>query len=329
MSVEKKTICFIIVLRALATCLITNSHYVGIYPTDLIANGGLLGDVLFFAISGYCLYHVKGNFVSWYGKRIWRVYPPVIIITLIYLIIGAYSWEQFSIFGWFVYPTYYHFVASIILLYIPFYFIMKYEVLRKRIPMIMCAIAIVSLIVYVIAYDKSYYHIDKVREPMIRFLFMESMLLGAYFRQHDDKMRKQSKPWLPWVVSACLVGYFASKLIFSKIDRLSEWQMINWATIFVLLYFLFRYVCSKDALLEKMPPVIMKICGLLANMTLEIYCVQYVLRDWVREHLTFPISWFVLTIAILVAAYLLKLISLLITRSVEHVFNQVLIKKGE
>ena len=122
---------------------------------------------------------------------------------------------------------------------------------------------------------------------------------------------------------------FASKLIFSKIDRLSEWQMINWATIFVLLYFLFRYVCSKDALLEKMPPVIMKICGLLANMTLEIYCVQYVLRDWVREHLTFPISWFVLTIAILVAAYLLKLISLLITRSVEHVFNQVLIKKGE
>lgn len=29
---------FITVLRALATCLITNAHYTGIYPTDLIGH---------------------------------------------------------------------------------------------------------------------------------------------------------------------------------------------------------------------------------------------------------------------------------------------------
>ena len=33
-------ICFITFLRAIASCLITNAHYTGIYPTDLIANGG-------------------------------------------------------------------------------------------------------------------------------------------------------------------------------------------------------------------------------------------------------------------------------------------------
>ena len=38
---------FITVLRALAACLITNAHYTGVYPTDIIANGGLVGDVLF------------------------------------------------------------------------------------------------------------------------------------------------------------------------------------------------------------------------------------------------------------------------------------------
>ncbi len=43
---------FITFLRALATCLITNSQYTGVYPTDIIANGGLLGDILFFAVSG-------------------------------------------------------------------------------------------------------------------------------------------------------------------------------------------------------------------------------------------------------------------------------------
>lgn len=38
---------FVTVLRALAAMIITNAHYVGVYPTDLIANGGLLGDVIF------------------------------------------------------------------------------------------------------------------------------------------------------------------------------------------------------------------------------------------------------------------------------------------
>ena len=41
---------FITMLRAIAACLITNSHYTGIYPTDIIANGGLLGDVIFMSV---------------------------------------------------------------------------------------------------------------------------------------------------------------------------------------------------------------------------------------------------------------------------------------
>jgi len=85
---------FIVVLRALSACLITNAHYTGIYPTDLIANGGLIGDILFFAISGYCLFNVKKSFPSWYGKRLYRIYPPVILITAIYFLIGSYSFAR-------------------------------------------------------------------------------------------------------------------------------------------------------------------------------------------------------------------------------------------
>ena len=44
----KKMFHFIVLIRALAAMIITNAHYTGVYPTDLIANGGLLGDVLFF-----------------------------------------------------------------------------------------------------------------------------------------------------------------------------------------------------------------------------------------------------------------------------------------
>lgn len=74
---------FVTVLRALAACIITNSHYTGVYPTDLIANGGLLGDVMFFAVSGFCLANVKESFPKWYVKRLVRILPAVWLITAI------------------------------------------------------------------------------------------------------------------------------------------------------------------------------------------------------------------------------------------------------
>ena len=84
---------FITVLRALAACIITNSHYVGVYPTDLIANGGLFGDVIFFAVSGFCLTNVKNSFPKWYGKRLVRVFPAFIIISVIYILLGIHEFE--------------------------------------------------------------------------------------------------------------------------------------------------------------------------------------------------------------------------------------------
>ena len=300
---------FITFLRAFAACLITNAHYTGIYPTDLIANGGLVGDVLFFAVSGFCLYNVKNAFPKWYGKRLIRVYIPVLIITAIYFLTGAYMVSpDRSLIWWFIYPTYYHFVASIILLYIPFYLIMRIDKLKRNLPVVMTVIAVVYFAVYIFIYDKSYYHIDTVREPIIRFLFMESMLLGAYFRAKDEKYRNKS--WiLPLLASIALFCvYVASKVLFSKVDGLATYQILNQIAIFVLLYFLFRLFAALDAKLEALPTKIMKTVKFIAEITLEIYLVQYVLIDLIRPHLFFPINWMVLTFVIILSAYALHVI---------------------
>ena len=119
---------YITVLRALAAMLITNAHYIGIYPTDLIANGGLLGDVIFFAVSGFCLVDIKQSFPQWYSKRIIRIYPVVWIITSVYIVLGFYTFDDWTLAEYFLYPTYYHFVASIIILYIPYYFIVRSKI---------------------------------------------------------------------------------------------------------------------------------------------------------------------------------------------------------
>ncbi len=298
-------ITFIIILRAIAACLITNAHYVGIYPADIIANGGLIGDVLFFMISGYCLFSTKKGFFRWYGKRFTRVYLPVLIITITYFILGAYSFnvEQNFVY-WFLWPTGYHFVGSILLLYIPFYFVARYEIVRKNIPWIMSGGGVLYLIVYIFIYDKSFYHIDTVREPMIWFLFFESMLMGAYFRQNDEKYRNEFRWWQVVTVVGFAAIYFISKLVFAK-GKFVEFQIINQGLIFALGYFLFRLFCGLDNKLEKLPKPIMGIFEFLSKITLEIYVVQNVLIDALRPHFSFPINWFVITASILLSAWIL------------------------
>lgn len=314
---------FITFLRTIATCLITNSHYTGVYPTDLIANGGLIGDVIFFAVSGYCLYNVKGNFLKWYGKRVWRCYLPVLIMTAVYMIFGAYTMQTNNAFWWFVYPTYYHFVASIVLLYIPYYMIMKIEFLHKRIPVIMLIVVAVYIAVYVFSYDKSHYHIDNVREPMIRFLFMESMLLGAYFRHNEHRYKNKFSWWMPTGLGASFVLYFASKLLFSSKASMAPLQIVNQILIFALLYFVMRTFSAIDGKLESMPKWIKTTVGFLAAQTLEIYVVQYVIIDKLKGLVPFPLNWLILTATIIISAFVLHLVCNVITRCGEMIIGKL------
>lgn len=195
----KKTFLFIVLIRALAAIVITNSHYTGVYPTDLIANGGLLGDVLFFAVSGFCLANTDASFGRWYLRRFVRVYIPSWVMTVIYIILGAYvvaGWQD--IVKFFVWPTHWHFVASIILLYIPLFFVSKYiEMNTKNYRRMAIGLLVVQIILYITIYDASYYHIDNVREPMIEFLFFQSMILGLHYRwrsqQCNDEYKKLDK----------------------------------------------------------------------------------------------------------------------------------------
>lgn len=297
---------FIDFLKALAACLITNAHYTGIYPTDLIANGGLIGDIIFFAVSGWCLYSINDSFLIWYGKRLYRCYLSVTLITLLYIVLGFYSLEEHGVLWWFIYPTAYHFVTSIVLLYIPFYLVMKTELFRNRLPYVMLTVLGFALIWYFFIYDKSFYHIDNVREPMIRVLFFESMLLGAWFRQNDACLRGGVHLWHIPAAILSFAAYFGSKILFSRYPGFSEYQILNQFLIFTLLYFFFHIAVSFSSYLERLPNWFKSCVLFLPQMTLEIYVVQYVLIDLLRPAFGFPLNWFLLTGAILVSAFLLN-----------------------
>ena len=317
---------FITVLRAVSALIITNSHYTGFYPTDLIANGGLLGDVIFFAVSGYCLFNVKMSFGKWYLKRFIRVYTPVIIITLAYILIGWYQIDMNfkSLVWWFVYPTNYHFIASIVVLYIPFYFAAKLKPFRENLPKVMIGVLVAYMLVYVLAYDKSYYHIDTVREPMIRFLFFESMLLGAWFKQNSNKVKEAYSGW-HWGLSAVLfVLYFGSKMIFSKVEQISSFQSVNQIILFALLFGVFWCFSGIDEWMERsFAPGIKKVVTFVSERTLEIYVVQYAIISFVRDReMMFPLNWFVVTVAIIVAATALHFVVGLVNKQTDRLFER-------
>lgn len=117
---------FIDLIRPFAALLITNSHFDSIYPISALATGGLIGNSLFFIVSGFCLTRITLPFFTWYRKRLIRVYPPVLIMASVGICIGNYAIPNWSsCIEAFIWPTYFGFVGCIVLLYIPYYFVIK------------------------------------------------------------------------------------------------------------------------------------------------------------------------------------------------------------
>lgn len=319
----KKIFLFITFLRAIAALFITNAHYVGVYPTDLIANGGVLGDVLFFSISGFCLANPKLPFGKWLLHRYTRIYIVVWVITIAYFFIGAYKIESFvDVIKWFIHPTKYHFIASITVLYIPIYFIAKYYDLKtKNYVSMMLVLFAIQMIIYLTIYDTTYYHIDTVREPLILFLWIQTMILGLHFRWRCDNNTaiQISRPIKIVVAVILTVIYFTSKMSFVKIESIAPYQILNQVVIFLLLFLVFDIAQSFEKTFENLSKKkIWFVIQWLSDHTLEIYCVQYVIirtmRTWNLG--PFPLNWFAITITIIVAAFLLRKVSQAIIKKI-------------
>ena len=330
---------FITCLRALAACLITNNHYSGIYPNDFLAKGGMIGNLLFFTISGYCLYDVKPPFSRWYSKRLWRIYLPTIVVTSVYVLLGCYSisgggasLREFvmSVVGWqelgqntaswfFLYPTKYHFVASIVILYVPFYSVMRIKSIRDRLSLVLFVVGLFWFLSFFFLYDRTRYAVMNTREPFVRWLFFEGMLLGAWFRQKDQWTRNKLNLCIPAVVGTILlIGiYFVVKAKIENLPQLYQYQIILPLINLAVIALIFQTFSSLDAKLESLKGWMKKFISLISKLTLEIYLVQFVIIDHCKSVGSFPLKWILTTFTILVAAYVLHTVCSFIFRGID------------
>ena len=171
---------------------------------------------------------------------------------------------------------------------------------------------LLQVALYITVYDHSYYHIDNVRQPMIEFIFFQSMLMGLHYRwrcHNQDIMALKCKSSLVLItiIMACL--YFASKMLFVKYENIADYQLLNQIILLGFLYVLFGMFMSLESKIKKWEKtksyVIIKF---ISDRTLEIYLVQYVILGNLKIG-PFPLNWLLLTFTILVAAIILRGVS--------------------
>lgn len=296
---------FINYLRAVATVLITNSHYAEIWPIADMAAGGLLGNILFFAASGFCLFNVKEKFPKWYLKRILRIYPVMIFFTLLTVLIGDYSLTSGGdAIRLFLFPTNYIFLVWLMLLYVAFYLVAWLSKhFQRTTEFVFLGVALAWIAVYFACVDKSVYGIDDVSHPFILFLYFLSMLAGALFKKYADKFTKARKCNVILLFVSLLV-YFGSKIAFSKIQAIVSLQILNQASILAVLYFMFAVFMGLEESLKKAPAWLNKAVGFIASITLHIYIVQFVVIRRLQG-LVFPLNFAATTAMILALAAIL------------------------
>lgn len=114
----------IFLYKLIAAVLITNSHMGPLYGRfDALAIGGALGNTFFFIASGFLASSKKIPFAPYMKKRILRIWPVVIVVTVIMYILGELP-EYTSVLEMVracIFPTAFWFVNAVIVCYILFY----------------------------------------------------------------------------------------------------------------------------------------------------------------------------------------------------------------
>jgi peptidoglycan/LPS O-acetylase OafA/YrhL len=126
------------------------------------------------------------------------------------------------------------------------------------------------------------------------------MLIGSLFRKYADRFNKTKLVNL-LLLFVSLAVYFGSKIVFSKIQAIAFWQILNQLSILIVLYFMFAVFMGLEEHLKKLPAWINKAVSFLAGITLHIYIVQFVVIRRL-EDLAFPVNFLATTFMIFALA---------------------------
>ncbi len=284
-----------------------------------LAVGGLLGDFLFFFISGYC--YGKGiskNFGEWYIQRWEKLYPPVLLMLIVNYFAGLWEWPfpdlhsitLGNVFSTFILPTSFIFFGAIIILYIPMFI---YVNSKNKYRYIGAGITFLAYILYyVFCVDHRSYSMNSTGHVTILFVYFIAVILGVESFYWNGFLLKVGKNlWRKivlgiWcVLSALAYTYF--NFFFRRGENVDwlKWQILVPISLLITCTLFANFVLAFEPQINRLPKQLMKVIGFIADLTLEIYVVQLL----IIKHLSgvpFPLNLFLILAAIILAAWILK-----------------------
>ena len=273
-------------LRVLAIVLIANSHLEDFYPIRQLAADGLIGNSLFFMLSGLgiALSPRTGNerFVHWYRRRLNRIYPGLWLTVLVgfVLIQGAWrNWTPLEFLSSLVWPTPYAFLAQIVLFYPVFYAVKAFRSVKieRRATL---AVTAMYLAVAVFHYDLH----------VLSWIFnFQMMLLGGVLAGRIKELARGRRGHLS-VLTWTMLIYVGVKLAMTTGRIPSHIAFLHLLTVPIVwsVLGLCASVTVQDlSRLPRLGPMLAVVGGL----TLEIYLVHgFVYKDPRVATLPFPIN---------------------------------------
>ena len=289
---------FIVFLRFLGVCLITNSHLGNVWPISQLATGGALGNSIFFFVSGYCISKTNQNFGKWIFKKIRKLYVPILMVQGACYLIGTYSYtDVLQTIKTCIWPTNYWFFPAILIGYICMYLESKLKEKGKSIFFVSC-IGLILIRFYGAEIHKIGTENDFITKTAFYILLMQT---GHSLR---ERPRKQNvKTWINVSKAAIgVLGMYGWK-IGQNIGLVSSLlQPVEYLFLFCFVYNLF-IVCrenenklAKMALSKAWKPV-----RWIAAHSWEIYLVQVpLLHD--LPLISFPFSLVEVVFAIFICS---------------------------
>lgn len=302
---------FINLIKAIASCLVTNSHFDGIWPISALATGGALGNCLFFAASGFLLGNIKQKFFPWYFKKLVRIYPAVWIVTTISLFFReGLSVSQIA--REYLIVSNYWFLQSLIVLYIPFYFVMKGK-LRNKIPLVIAGVGVIYFVCYFCFKNIHTWTIEDGSSFKWIFYFIIFLIGGGYSFYIKNNPEIPKKRIYGWIAFASVISFYAFKFILVKTPALMPLQFIEHILLGIFVYFLIPFLLAFEPKLQKVSKrKWWKAVFLISSITLEVFLVMDYVIDFV-EIWKFPISLIAAMIYIVLGAWILHFIQTLIS----------------
>lgn len=303
------------ILKVVAAILITNSHLKSIYPQSIsfLAFGGAIGNGFFFVTSGFLIGYRKtvSMDIKWIKKKIIRLYPSVWLATPLYIIFNKElkDWSILSKIVCFVYPTIFWFVNAILVMYIITWLIEKNESNSEK---MLKASMIISIVAYILSsiflVDYRTYNLESSYIKCFYYynIFALGSLIGKRYRKGEIMHGGSRKTLFVAFISFILHGITS---VLTQRTGMWGFQFITHLSIIICsVETLLWLSCHENEINNRMGRTVTMGINNIALLTLEIYLLNDLAVE-LSKRIVFPISLFVLIIAISIGAYILHYLS--------------------